>query len=466
MTQDLIRQYIDLAISYGRSLLSAQTGYIHYCYHPKSVKELRETIPLYENVLFALALFRNKQAEQMIEAKGFLNRLLSFQAVTQFPVYLHEYPVCHDHFLGVLLLAPFYWIKKHFHFILGAELNARLDDAIQKLLFFYNAPEQTIKPKYPIAIQLACAEIAWGEFTNNADLKQEGQKRLDFLYLMGIDASWYSPQQLGLMLASLQMVYPSLSMSPWVNMWRHFEATWHEPTHAYIGPGYDEHFEKEQPQVTLYDYFGGLCAGKLSSRCLKPNHALLLAPLLQCTEDQLIEPRRTLFAYSLIDQEQPVPSKERSFHTFKFLWGDLKHTHSLVLQGRNAIQCAKKEANELYFHVDLAEIPELDFKERGREICFYFDANERTNVYVNDVASTTFQLNDEVIIRSGGIVVGMTFTLECGDGDFLGHIMPGNRLSQFACKHEFPYQAFDRQVFLRTVRREENCRIGVILRFA
>ena len=106
---DRTRQMVDLAVSAGRKFQSAQTGYVHFCFH-KSDELINDTIPLYENFLFALALLRFRTSDSMNEGKKILEQLLSFQVDGNFPIYLHEYPRCYDRFQSMSILPVFYWL--------------------------------------------------------------------------------------------------------------------------------------------------------------------------------------------------------------------------------------------------------------------------------------------------------------------------------------------------------------------
>jgi hypothetical protein len=89
---------VELAMRAGRARQSPQTGFVHHSY--ESPERGSETIPVYENFCFALALFRTKIAENVLEAKTLLERLFAFQTTSGFPVYLHEFPHCKSHALS------------------------------------------------------------------------------------------------------------------------------------------------------------------------------------------------------------------------------------------------------------------------------------------------------------------------------------------------------------------------------
>ena len=88
------RRLIDLAIASGRRRLSDQTSFVHLSYETEGAKH--DTIPLFENFCYALGLFRSKLTEDIAEGKALLERLFAFEVEGNFPVYLHEYPVCRN----------------------------------------------------------------------------------------------------------------------------------------------------------------------------------------------------------------------------------------------------------------------------------------------------------------------------------------------------------------------------------
>lgn len=84
---------VELNITAARKRKSKVTGFIHHCYEEENNKE---TIPVFENFCYVLALFRSRIAENILEGRALLEKLLAFQVEENFPVYLHEYPHCKD----------------------------------------------------------------------------------------------------------------------------------------------------------------------------------------------------------------------------------------------------------------------------------------------------------------------------------------------------------------------------------
>ncbi len=129
METDLKKQLkaIDLAILSGQKRLSPRTGFVHL--HP-SGEEFADTVPLYENFCYALALFRQKTAESVLAAIDLVRRLLSFQVPDgNFPVFLHEYPKTHDFHMGLKVAAILTYLLKLFPNVLG-DLKPLLENAL------------------------------------------------------------------------------------------------------------------------------------------------------------------------------------------------------------------------------------------------------------------------------------------------------------------------------------------------
>lgn len=145
---------IDLAFKAGKKRQSLQTGFIHYCYEGI---ERHDTIPLLENFSFVLTLFRMKSVEHILEGKQLLEKLLAFQVEDNFPVYLHEYPVCRDLRQNSRIYPVLYWIDRDFHMILGEDLKNRVKHLLTTLLK-PTLPEKPNSPeswaKYLIVSQL------------------------------------------------------------------------------------------------------------------------------------------------------------------------------------------------------------------------------------------------------------------------------------------------------------------------
>jgi len=72
-------------------------------------------------------------------------------------------------------------------------------------------------------------------------------------------------------------------------------------------------------------------------------------------------------------------------------------------------------------------------------------------------------MSEEVVLHIGEKRFEFTFKVIEGEGDFLGHICFGNRPSQLLNKGVNRFEAFDLQLFLRTITRTPQCKIQVVI---
>ena len=123
-----------LAIAAAKKRISPRTGFVHlYTGDSAAV----DTIAVYENVCFVLALCRQKEAESIAEAKDLLQRILPFQTEEgNFPLYLHEYPKASTVSLALQIAPVLVRILQEFGAVLGAECRAQLQSAMTKIIRF------------------------------------------------------------------------------------------------------------------------------------------------------------------------------------------------------------------------------------------------------------------------------------------------------------------------------------------
>ncbi len=485
---DLIRQLVNLAVNSGRSLQSSQTGFVHYCYRQLDYMN-HDTMPLYENFLFVLALMRERTAESFAEAKSLVEKLLYFQDPESgnFPVYIHEYPLCKDRNLAAHLLPVFYWILRTFPSALGQALRDRFQASTEKAVnFCLKLKEERLQ--FPIALKIACSLKVLGDLWAKPDWTQTGDTWLEELLneaRQGTFTAWYVPATCGDCLISLQLVYPSIAHSPWVALWNHLENTWNAYTASYVGPAYHQHQVKEQPEVTLLDLIMGFQTGNYSYRTLLNGPHMLQAALIHPTQDVItpielpnlvegtVQGRRwyvrqyNQWACSLLEKQSSDPAKNNTYSAIQLLWGDLNCAHTFVCQGGNIerIEYVVVE-NGVDLLLTLCEEIPTEARQKNREVNFFLDAHEDVSFYVNQLASATaFQMGDPVRICSANMNIGLKLVVDQGNGQFFGHIAMGNRPSQKYTSGEGRFKAYDWHLFLRTLDRESVCRIRAEIRF-
>lgn len=479
------RQLNDMALTAGRKRQSAQTGYVHYFYHD-SEDDAQQTIPLIENVYFALALLRTKTSENVTEAKEILNRLLFFQNPTEsnFPIYIHEYPHCKDRFLGVQLLPAFFFILDEFDLVLGADLKQRLHLCVSKLLHSTLKALDEKKPSYALGIKIAAAAKAFGIYFEDLALEQKGEQLLNQYLNMGLQPAWFIPTSIADICIALQLAYASIQESPWKDFWQHLIQTWHLPTCAYIGPGLKQHQQADEPQPALYDLMMGYFSQGFSQRALRDApyhlHAVLIRPieeffpvvtyplsikglLNQCPWTIYQQEK---FAYSLIDSNAlPNPAHKNAFHPLAVVWGDKDKVHSFVCQEGNFDSFTfESNGHEIELVIQLSPDYELDDREKAREIAFFFDIEPDVKMTIHGEAATTFDLSEEFILKTPQVELSLVISHTQGEGQFLGHLMQGNRSSQIHLKGAHRFKAYDWQLFFRTLRRSSTCQFKASLR--
>lgn len=481
---DGIKKLIEMAVAAGRKRQIEQTGYIHLSYNALK-EEVNYPIPVVENVLFALALCRTKMIEGITEAKSILEKLLHFQnheglsSDGNFPVYLHEYPECRDWYNGVHLIAPFYWLLSQFHQVLGQELRLKLEQASERILnHLLRTVEERGGPE-SIRFMIACGAFAFGKLLKRDSWLAVGKENLKEFTLLS--SMWFQPRLLGEMIAGLQMIEADFESDEWRKLWEHFNAVWHIPTCAYAGPAFHDLQRGEEPEVFLYDLYMGFMTGSYSSRALKDSEIHLYAALIHPFNHSLRPKEFPFFAEgdlkgqkwalrqtphvaaALIEQNEPFnPAMHKGFCPLKIIWGNKDRAHTFVLQGGNSQTVSFNEEEglvELKFNLEEAAEPED--REKNRDLTFFYDLHDGVKHEVNGVQATTFKVEDHVKVVAPGINFDITFDTEKADGQFLGHIMRGNRPSQIAVKGINRFAAFDWQIFLRALRRADKSIIKV-----
>ena len=287
---DIMRQLNDLALTYGKGLVSRQTGFLHLC-HEKLEEEKDLSIPVVENLLYAYALFRSKTVEQVNEGKLLLEKLLGFQNRAigtndfgNFPVYLHEYPTCRDRFVAIHAAFILLALLKEFSSILSAAFIEILAQAAkQALQYAWNFYQEKLPPS-TIALKLAAASIALEEIMGDSAFLQRGARALEQIFGADLNSDLlYCPANLGITLCAMALIEkkPSQECQRFLEFALH---VWHPHLCCYIGPAYREWQAGLEPQMTLYDLFMSCYTAKLSSRMMKKTPAHLEAVLIPPAE--------------------------------------------------------------------------------------------------------------------------------------------------------------------------------------
>jgi len=489
---DFMRLLMNSAVDRGREKYSEQTGFLHYNYQDREADHA-QTIPLYDNALFALALMRTHLMEQVQEGHSLLDKILHFQnkgesmSSGNFPFYLHEYPECKSYWSSARLIPVFYWMLQEFGKILGSERRSALKEATFSLLNYCQQRAAEENVPFPHNYYIAAGLTAIGRMLEKKEMQREGEQWLN--RLENDSEQWlYSPRYLGDLMVVWQMVHPDLSAPPWKNLLHHVSQVWHGPSSSYIGPPINEYQWGKEQEITLFDLYLYTLSGKVAEKCPRGHYAFLQAALIRplLTEFSLEEEnssqeghlsdgesqnrqwvtvKEESYAYSVLQDSTLFPPSD-GYHLFRALWQGNPSFHSLVCtKGKYDFDFDKKEKGvDLFF--DLKEPEDLDNKSNCREIIFYGNLSKNLVLSVNGTRANTFQIGDEVTCSEGEDSFTMRFTQETGDGKFYGHFMRGNRPSQLRRKKVKAFHAYDFMLMLRTVRRSMPCRIKVEIRFS
>lgn len=129
------KKRIELALLYARKQQSAKTGFLHL--HRSDFFSF-ETIPVYENFLFAKALFHTKVADFVLEARAILEKLFAFQVEGKnFPIYLHEFPKCYDLVQALRIATIVRQLQDQFAPFLGSFLQEKMAHFLSEVKAFY-----------------------------------------------------------------------------------------------------------------------------------------------------------------------------------------------------------------------------------------------------------------------------------------------------------------------------------------
>lgn len=411
--EDEKRRNIDLALQAARARLSPQTGFIHLFIEDPSAAD-QDTIAIVENFYYVLALFRSKTVENIQEGKNLLQKLLAFEVSANFPIYLHEYPVCKDSELCSHLLAPLFYLLKDFSSVLGEELMANLTE-------LQSAIQNYLQNKSPISIAAKSRLLA-----------SLGQWKEDGLEPEG-PAAWAE------WCICAQMMGLSLEKAA---------KQWDVQRGVFIGQSSVRYQEGMEPAITLLDLYMGQYYQQWSARALHPHITHIRAAVIQPMDVLEIKTEQT--PYTLL-----IEKEKRQCFTLYF--GDLTLTHSLVVEAKKGKWETISSHNN---KITLVYLPEemLPSEEESMECAIYVDASPSLSLEVSGTKATTFRAKEEITISSSFCKIGVNFVGE--GGDFLGHILKANRSYQ---KKTEGYNAYDWKLGFRTLRRSSHAKVYIEL---
>lgn len=419
----------DLTVQFGRACQSPRTGFIHlFCDQPGG-----DTIPIYENFCFALALIRQKTAEGVSEGKDLLERLFAFQASSatlwegNFPVYLHDYPRCWNS-LQPLRIAPLLqMLLLQFAHVLDPEFKEKAAAVIKGLISsiekhrerkglssFWERRYQALLG-HSIPFEEPKSAEGWAQELITAQLLGEGDLNVS------------------------RLIHPALGI--------------------YAGPGIEEMQERFEPKPTLLEWW------------VNPNRSRLPHPL---QVELAALPERVEKVSSLWSGEtggwqvRQMPESALSFSDaasgqkekllLRWNWAGSSMIHSLSIFGALGKQKIEEIERGVRIFFDLPN--EFDVSQNDLlEAAAYCNLSQETRLFIANEKASIFYLGDPIEIRTPKFSLQLQFDLLDGTGDFCGQISRSNRPLQTACRGEDLYSAFDWMISLRTLRRSSEARL-------
>lgn len=439
-------QFNDLAIASGRAQQSKETGLLHHYYGKTEAPH--QAIPIFENMLFALALCRTKTVEGVQEGKGLLDKLLAYQQPDGlFPIYLHEFPACFDRYIGAELLPPLYWLYHCFHTVLG-ETAERLQKAIAKLLVA-SLKEIGRMPLHQ-RLKVAGAAVSCGKQWGNEEWISLGQSILatwDELLV----SSKFMPVHLAEGLTGLLLGHTSAEkLIHWMRQ------MWHPQLQCYVGPFKEMHFNEGQQELTLFDLYMGAITGQLTPR------AKILCPLL--LQGALIFPglENSSAHDEPIGKYWNAACLPEAKYPFVFQWGKAEDVRSFILDPVKSRIHIVQDENSFIVEADLGTLPPIESREETRELSWYLSPGLR--VLVNGQPATTFRAQDLLTIEDEEMRIELSFLPK--EGIFQGHLVKGCHPTELRNFGQNRYAAYQWQLFFRTISRPEQCKIPMHFRYA
>ena len=415
--EQLKRKLIELNLAAARKRKSLQTGLVHYfASDPFALKQ--DAIPVLENFFYVYALFRSKLVENIQEGKEILERLLAFEVDGNFPIALHEFPLCRDKQLSSELLPPLFYLLRDYPLALGEAWTQRL--------------------------QALSLRIVKGLEKQVEVLSLVAKGRLNAFLGTFVDLlSWQprTPAEWGEFCICAQM--SGLDFST-------IATNWDPALFVFVGASRERQQEEYEPAVTLLDLFMGEYFQSFSKRALlsieSPSH--LKAALVHPFEKVALEERKKASFRCLLEKS--------SRQCLTIYWGASEKVHSFVVEAKkgtwNLVEEKEGVISCLYTYDET-----VPSEEESMELGFYLDDSEDHLIEVAQERATVFHPQDEVTITSKRVKLFLNMQANPEEIQWMGHVLKGDR--SFQKGRELPYGGYDWKLGLRTIQRKSAAQI-------
>lgn len=376
------------ALEYARSRQSSLTNMIHLSHvSPHSW----ETIPIFENLCFVIALFRSHVMANTLEGRQLLEKILAFQIAAGehaglFPRYVHEYPRIERKGYLISIALALHRIERHHSHVLHAQLARALGEAISKLI-------EALQEKTWMDSISVLLRVIQGELPDRESLLGLRPTSIrECIYLLHITQILFIQED------------PNTT-----EVFHHLISYWSKPMNAYIGPLEKEWYEHGEEPISLFHYFMHTITE--TKRQIIPGLVHLHATLLYSNENlrTFTQKLPNLHANWKIQQTgkflwqmcTKLPEQVcRGFHLFRILWVD-GVVYSMVCQ--QLLSMTTATIDEFESEMNFEEIPEY-----GLEL--YFRKTNNAKIYSNGKRATCFIAGEWITIDTGTSQLALQFT--------------------------------------------------------
>lgn len=376
------------ALEYARSRQSSLTTMVHLSHlSPNSW----ETIPIFENLCFVLALFRSHVMANTLEGRQLLEKILAFQISSGehaglFPRYIHEYPRVQRKGYLISIALALYLVQCHHSQVLHVELERALSEAISRLMKALQ--EKTWMDSISLLLR-----VMQGELVDRESLLALRPTSIrECIYLLHITQILFVRED------------PNAT-----EMFHHLTSYWSKEMKAYIGPLEKEWYENGEEPISLFHYF--MHAITDAKREIAPGLVHLHASLLYVRENlpsfsqtlpelhrnwKIQQSGKLLWQMCTTLPEQVCPG----FHLFRILWLD-GVVYSMVCQ--QLLSMTYVTIDDLESEMHFEETPEY-----GLEL--YFRKTKDSKIYSNGKRATCFSAGEWMTIDTGNRQLVLQFT--------------------------------------------------------
>ncbi|MCB1135288.1 MAG: hypothetical protein KDK78_03365 [Chlamydiia bacterium] len=471
-----LRALLQRAVQYGRAHLSVQTQFLHY--YPHSFEgEAHDSIPVAENMLFALALIRLKTVDSVSEGVELLKRLLPFQLENgQFPLYIHQYPAAHDAYLGRRILVIFYFLLRDFAAVIDAESTTVLKRSARRLsAALCEALEEATPPPWIRIPSVHALQMMGGLFEDDA-FHGMGEQHLAAAWSCVSQDTVFESQHAAELVLALGWTRPETWPAAAHGFWEQFCAQYDPLRGVYCGPCIHERAYDALPMPSLYDllcsFHWGRCAAGLNFEAghlllaalidhrldPTPGPAVLSASCLGNAWERVLSERSSTV---LCDRTQfPPEPTHPGFHALRVHWIGAKGLHVAALQLHRSVAVrSTRTGATIVYDLELPPLEDEGRRARAWPLGLYLDHHPGLRLLLAGKQATVFELGQRVDIEADGLKASVVVTCVEGQGRWMLHVQRGARPAERHLSGDARYGGRDTCLLLRTVEQAAPVRL-------